>query len=131
MRHRIAFKETAVGNPFVEFELNTTDVAAAKAFYSRLFNWRLDDDTVAGDPYVEIETGGEVAGGIVKNPVSGDPSAWIPYVAVDDVADATQRARSLGATIWKGATDIPGHGTYSIIADPTGAVLGLWTDIAG
>ena len=119
-----------MGNPFVEFELNTTDVAAAKAFYSRLFDWQFDDDTVAGDPYIEIDTGGEAAGGIVKNPVSADPSAWIPYVAVDDVADATQKARSLGATIWKGATDIPGHGTYSIIADPTGAVLGLWTDIA-
>ena len=34
--------------------------------------------------------------------------------------------RSLGAMIWKGGTEMPGHGTYSIIADPTGAVLGLW-----
>ncbi len=118
-----------MANPFVEFELNTTDVEAAKAFYGRLFDWQFADDPMGSDPYVEVDTGGEVAGGIVKNPVPGDPSAWIPYVAVDDVAGATQKARSLGATIWKGATDIPGHGTYSIIADPTGAVLGLWTSI--
>lgn len=115
-----------MANPFVEFELNTTDVAAAQAFYSRLFDWRFENDATASDPYVEIDTGGEAAGGIVKNPVAGDPSAWIPYVAVDDVAEATSKARSLGATIWKGATDLPGQGTYSIIADPTGAVLGLW-----
>ncbi len=116
-----------MANPFVEFELNTTDVAAAKAFYGRLFDWRFEDDAVGSDPYVTIDTGEDVGGGIVKNPVAGDPSAWIPYVAVDDVAAATQKARSLGATIWKGATEIPGQGTYSVIADPTGAVLGLWT----
>ena len=114
-----------MGNPFVEFELNTTDVEAARAFYSRLFDWRFENDS-GSEPYVDIDTRGEVTGGIVKNPVAGDPSAWIPYVAVDDVAEATQKARSLGATIWKGATKLPGHGTYSIIADPTGAVLGLW-----
>ena len=115
-----------MGNPFVEFELNTTDVEAAQAFYSRLFDWRFENDSTGSESYVDVDTGGEVAGGIVKNPVAGDPSAWIPYVAVDDVAAATQKARSLGATIWKGATELPGHGTYSIIADPTGAVLGLW-----
>jgi len=118
-----------MANPFVEFELNTTDVEAAKAFYGRLFDWRFADDPMGSDPYVEVDTGGEVAGGIVKNPVPGDPSAWIPYVAVDNVAEATQRARSLGATIWKGATEIQGYGTYSIIADPTGAVLGLWRSV--
>ncbi len=120
-----------MANPFVEFELNTTDVAAAKAFYGRLFDWSFQGDPMGSDPYIEVDTSGEAAGGIVKNPVAGDPSAWIPYVAVDDVAEATQKARSLGATIWKGATDIPGRGTYSIIADPTGAVLGLWTSSEG
>jgi len=45
---------------------------------------------------------------------------------VDDVAAATKKAKSLGATIMKDVTEVPEAGWFSIIADPTGAHLGLW-----
>ena len=32
-----------MGNPFVHAELMTTDVAKAKAFYGKLFDWQLED----------------------------------------------------------------------------------------
>ena len=32
-----------MANPFVHVELNTPDPAKAKAFYSKLFQWQLDD----------------------------------------------------------------------------------------
>jgi predicted enzyme related to lactoylglutathione lyase len=47
-------------------------------------------------------------------------------VLVEDVEAATNKARSLGATVMKDVTEVPGMGRFSIIADPTGAVLGLW-----
>jgi predicted enzyme related to lactoylglutathione lyase len=32
-------------NRFVYVELNTTDVSPSKAFYSKLFDWKLEDVT--------------------------------------------------------------------------------------
>jgi predicted enzyme related to lactoylglutathione lyase len=47
-------------------------------------------------------------------------------VEVDDIGVATQKAKSLGATIMKDVSEVPGMGWLSIIVDPTGAALGLW-----
>ena len=48
------------------------------------------------------------------------------YVLVDDIVAATQKAKSLGATVMKDVTEVMGAGKLSIIIDPTGAPLGLW-----
>jgi predicted enzyme related to lactoylglutathione lyase len=48
------------------------------------------------------------------------------YVLVDDISAATHKAKALGATVLKDATEVAGMGWFSIIADPTGAALGLW-----
>jgi predicted enzyme related to lactoylglutathione lyase len=116
-----------MGNPFVHVELNTTDLAKAKAFYGKLFDWKLEDSPMAGGSvYTLIDVGGGTGGGMMRHPVPGAPSAWLPYVLVDDLAAATQKARSLGATIAKDVTEIPGVGWFSVIVDPTGAALALW-----
>jgi predicted enzyme related to lactoylglutathione lyase len=62
----------------------------------------------------------------MKHPVPGAPSAWLAYVLVDDVAASTKKAKSLGATVMKDATEIMGVGTFSVLIDPTGAAIALW-----
>ena len=118
-----------MANPFVHVELNTTDVPKAKAFYSQLFDWKLEDVPMGeGMTYTMIGVGeGGTGGGMMQHPMPGQPSAWLPYVDVANVTDATKKAQSLGATIIRDVTEIPGYGAFSIIADPTGGVLGLWT----
>jgi hypothetical protein len=49
-----------------------------------------------------------------------------PYVNVDDLKAATAKAKSLGATVIKDQVEVEGAGSFSIITDPTGAMLGLW-----
>jgi predicted enzyme related to lactoylglutathione lyase len=116
-----------MANPFVHVELNTTDLEQAKKFYGQLFDWKLED--VAMGPtgrYTMIKPGQGTGGGMLKHPVPGEPSSWLAYVEVDDVAAATKKAKSLGATIELDVTDMHGAGWMSIIVDPTGATLGLW-----
>ena len=115
-----------MANAFVHVELNTTDVDRAKAFYGGLFDWTLEDVPMGDGAYTMIKVGKGTGGGMMKHPVPGAPSAWLPYVEVADIAAATAKAKSLGATIMKDVTEVMGMGSLSILIDPTGAVLGLW-----
>ena len=67
----------------------------------------------------------------MKHPVPGAPSSWLAYVQVNDINAATQKARSLGASVMKDVTEVPEAGWFSIILDPTGAALGLWKPKSG
>ena len=115
-----------MGNPFVHVELNTTDVAKAKGFYGKLFDWKLEDVPMPDGAYTLIDVNKGTGGGLMKHPIPGAPSFWLAYVLVDDIGAATKKAISLGATVKKDVTEVMGMGWLSIIADPTGATLGLW-----
>jgi len=115
-------------NPFVHVELNTPDPERAKQFYSKLFQWQLENipnPVAPGNSYTMINVGSGTGGGIMKQ-VPGGPSGWLAYVEVDDIQAATHKAQSLGGKVMKDVTEVPGMGWFSFIQDPTGAVLGLW-----
>jgi hypothetical protein len=116
-----------MANPFVHVELNTTDVGKAKSFYGKLFGWKLEDMPMDDGTYTMIDVGDDgTGGGMMKHPVPGAASSWLPYVLVDDIVAATALAKSLGANVMRDVTEVMGMGSLSIIIDPTGATLGLW-----
>jgi predicted enzyme related to lactoylglutathione lyase len=118
-----------VPNAFVHVELNTTDVAKAKGFYGKLFEWTLEDTKMGenGDlDYTMIRVGKCTGGGMMKQLIPGAGSAWLPYVEVSDIKVSTKKAQSLGAKVMKDVTEITDMGWLSIIVDPAGAMLGLW-----
>ena len=116
-----------MANPFVHIELNTTDLAKARSFFGALFDWELAEMPMGdGGNYTVIRVGEGTGGGMMTHPMPGQPSVWIPYVSVADVKAATEKARGLGAKVIREKTEVPEMGWFSIIVDPTGAVLGLW-----
>lgn len=116
-----------MANPFVHVELNTPDPERAKAFYSKLFDWKLADvpNPLPIGTYTMIEVGAGTGGGIMKQIPNG-PSGWLAYVQVEDIHAATQKAEALGGRVMKDVTEVVGMGWFSFIQDPTGAILGLW-----
>jgi predicted enzyme related to lactoylglutathione lyase len=115
-------------NPFVHVELNSPDPEKAKTFYGKLFQWQLEDmpdQAVPDHSYTMIKVGEGTGGGIMKQVPHG-PAGWIPYVLVDDLRAATDKAKSLGGKVMKDITEVPDMGWFSIIEDPTGSILGLW-----
>ena len=53
-----------MGNPFVHVELMSTDVGKAKAFYGKLFDWRLEDMELGDMTYTMIKVGEGTAAGL-------------------------------------------------------------------
>lgn len=116
-----------MANPFVHVELNTTDIATAKNFYSQLFGWTLTDVPMPnGAVYTMINVGEGTGGGMWQSPVPGVPSFWLAYAQVDDIHAATDKARALGAQVMREPMPVMDSGWLSIIVDPTGAHLGFW-----
>ncbi|MFZ1548641.1 MAG: VOC family protein [Candidatus Nitrotoga sp.] len=119
-----------MANPFVHIELQTGDVAKAKEFYSKLFDWKLEDLPMPGGSgtYTMINVGEGTGGGMMTSPAPGVPPQWLAYIGVDDVAASTAKAKLLGATVVQDVMEVGSYGWMSIIVDPTGATFALWKE---
>lgn len=110
-------------------ELMTSDLEAAKAFYTQLFGWTLEDMQMEGMTYTVIKAGEREVGGMMATPpeAEGTPPMWGTYVTVDDVDSVARTAAQLGAALVVEPRDIPGVGRFCVIRDPQGALLSAIT----
>lgn len=110
-------------------ELMTTDLEAAKKFYSELFGWTLNDMQSGDMPYTIAKADEtEVAGLMAMPPEAGNmPPMWGGYVTVDDVEASAKQTEALGGKIMLPPQDIPKVGRFCVISDPQGATLSLIT----
>ncbi len=86
-----------MSDPVVHLELHTGNLPRACAFYTQLFGWRAERIAVGPSSYLALGLGDALDGGVVESDT--DSSLWLPYVEVDDIARATERARALGAGV--------------------------------
>ena len=88
-----------MANPFVHVELHTGDPAKAKAFYSKLFGWKLKDMPMGpGMTYTMLDSGKPPGGGMQQKPMPDAPTLWLPYVEVADVKHLADITAALRAT---------------------------------
>jgi predicted enzyme related to lactoylglutathione lyase len=114
---------------FSWYELMTTDVGKAVAFYQKLFGWSTEEMAMEGMSYTVVKIGGEGVGGIMATPseAKGMPPTWGVYVTVDDVDATVKMTGELGGKVLLPPRDIPGVGRFSVIQDPQGAVISVIT----
>ena len=110
-------------NPVVHLELHTGDMARAGAFYAGLCGWRPQRIDAGGGTYWALDLGGGFGGGIVE--CETHRPLWLPYVEVTDVAEVTERARVLGASVLLEPREGPA-GWRSVVAAPAGGEMGFW-----
>ena len=73
--------------------------------------------------YLALELGGGLGGGIVE--CATERPLWLPYVEVDEIAAATERARALGAAVLLEPREGPA-GWRSVVATPAGGEIAFW-----
>jgi uncharacterized protein len=108
-------------------ELMTRDAEASAEFYTALFGWTREDLDMGGLTYSMFKAGGRPVGGMIVLPPEAEsmPVMWMGYVTVENLEASVEKAVKLGAEVLKGITAIP-MGRFAIVADPQGAVIGLW-----
>jgi predicted enzyme related to lactoylglutathione lyase len=114
---------------FCWFELMVPDPAKVTPFYEDIAGWKRVEGMDLGEQgmYWMFKRGEENAAGLMARPPEVPVSSWTPYIAVDDVDAATAKAESLGATVMVPPQDVPGTGRFSMLQDPVGAVIALFT----
>ena len=113
---------------FVWYELMTTDVAAAKAFYGQVVGWDAQDASTPELAYSLFTAGTASVGGLMDLPEAarkmGATPRWMGYVGVDDLDATADRIKLLGGAVYVPPTDT-NIGRIAVVADPQTASLAL------
>ena len=110
-------------NPVVHLELHTADLPQARDLYAELCGWRPEWIETRAGSYLALELGDEFGGGIVECGLRRP--LWLPYAEVADTAEATGRARELGASVLLEPREGPA-GWRSVVATPAGGEIAFW-----
>jgi predicted enzyme related to lactoylglutathione lyase len=113
---------------FAWYELMTTDVAAARAFYANVVGWGARDASTPDLAYTLFTAGKASVSGLMELPEAtkrmGGTPRWIGYVGVSDVDGTADRIKRLGGAVYVPPTS-SNIGRISIVADPQTATLAL------
>jgi uncharacterized protein len=103
--------------------LVTPDPTAAIAFYGKVIGFG-----TAPSPSGEgkVFTAGDAPVADLQTARPGGPSYWSTYVMVKDAEASRDRAARLGGKVIVPRIDVPKVGIVAVVADPSGAALGLF-----
>ncbi len=112
-------------------QLNTTDIAAAEAFYTKLFEWESTrKDMGQWGPFAVIKNAGQDIASLMQIPDSpdttGSQSHWLSYVWVQDLDASFAKMQALGGKAFMAPTAIANVGRFAVFADPGGALLAMF-----
>jgi predicted enzyme related to lactoylglutathione lyase len=111
-------------NPFVWYDLMTTDVEGAKAFYQKVVGWTYASPQLG---YHVTQAGDHGVGGIMETPehLKGMPPFWSGYVYTPDVDAACKQVVEYGGKVLRQPWNIAETIRMAVVADPDGAVLNI------
>lgn len=113
----------ATSKPVVHLELHTGDLPRACAFYAHLLGWRPERVDSESGSYLALDMGGKLGGGVAE--CATERPLWLPYVEVDRIDAATEKARELGAGVLLEPREGPA-GWRSVVDTPAAGQVALW-----
>jgi predicted enzyme related to lactoylglutathione lyase len=120
-------RDTApIGSP-CWVDLMSSDTARSREFYSQLLGWQAEEPNEAFGGYFNFTLNGKrEAGCMASQPGQGPSDVWSVYLAVEDAAKTVEVAVANGATVIAPAMQVGDLGAMAVVADPTGAAIGMW-----
>jgi len=116
-----------MGRPVVHFEIGCRNSGKTQEFYSKLFDWKIEQH----GPAAMIATGGGMGIDGHITSLGHEPYNYVTfYVHVDDLKAYLDKAGTLGGKMLVPPTEVPGMGHFAWMADPDGNIVGLWKLLA-
>jgi predicted enzyme related to lactoylglutathione lyase len=108
-------------------DLWTSDVEVSRHFYSELFGWQAGEpNSDHGGYFMFTRAGTPVAGAMSGMGDTPADDTWKPFFASEDIERTLKLAAARGAAVRQPAMAIDALGHQAVIADPAGAVTGIW-----
>lgn len=117
-----------MANPIIHWELMVEDVAKARAFYGKVFDWRFEENNPQG--YTMIDTGTAPGGGLMARPPTAPAAALNTYFRVDDINRTLAVVVESGGTVIVPKTEIPGIGWFAMFVDPDRIPIAIFVERA-
>lgn len=119
--------ESSVHGRLVWYELLTSDMKAAEAFYGAVVGWTFSAFDGVPFPYDAIlPANGQSIGGVMRIPDGMPyPPHWEMYIAVADFDDAVSRIEKRGGRGLSPGMTLEGVGTFRAMVDPQGALFAI------
>jgi predicted enzyme related to lactoylglutathione lyase len=122
-------------NTFVWYELMTTDLDTAQAFYADVVGWNTQDSGMPGMRYTRMLADSTPVAGAMTLPQevcdTGGRPGWMGYIGVPDADAAVEKLTQAGGKVHRPPADIPGIGRFAVVADPQGATFALFQPHGG
>jgi len=124
--------ESSLHGRLLWYELLTSDMKAAEAFYTKVVGWSVTPFDASPHPYhMWTRTDGVPMGGVMTIPDGMNfPPHWEMYVGVSTLEDGISRVEQLGGTPLSGVIDIPTIGRMRTMKDPQGAVFCVYEPLS-
>ncbi len=108
-------------------QLFARDPAAEGRFYGSVTGWEALPNARSSQPEAFVFASGGYSRGRVGplSPAPGARPGWLLFVRVTDVKAAAAKAAALGGRVLVAPGDTPTAYWRAVVADPTGAVIGL------
>jgi uncharacterized protein len=107
-------------------DMGSTDLAKSREFYGALFGWNCPEGPPEAGGYAVCDLGGKTVAGLGPQMNPAVPPSWMTYVNVDDVDASVAKVAPAGGTVLAPPMTVMEAGRMAIVADPLGAVIGMW-----
>jgi uncharacterized protein len=107
-------------------DMGSTDLDKSKEFYGALFGWNCPEGLPEAGGYSVCDLGGKTVAGLGPQMNPDAPPSWMTYVNVDDADASVGKVAPAGGAVLAAPMDVMDAGRMAIVADPLGAVIGMW-----
>ncbi len=108
-------------------DLYSSDTDKAIDFYGALLGWKAEPaDERFGGYFTFTKDGKHVAGCMANDGSTGYPDAWGVHLMTDDIKRTAEAVAAHGGTVEMEPMEVADNGSFAMIRDPGGSVIGAW-----